>query len=463
MSSKLTRIIVGSLFIAGILLRIILGIINNAANDDHIAVSKFIVNHSRIPELQETWQAYHPKLYHLTIALIIKLLPSQPESVIIRLAQMVNVGAGSMTLVIVQSFLQRLNISKKAQVITFAFAALNPAIIGVNAQASNDSFVILFSTGALYFGYKFFTYGYSIKNYTLMMIATILASLSKGNGLIIFIGITATLLFALWKHSAMLMNRSHIAVILIASTTIFTVSILLLGPYWSHYASYGSPFATNSARKLLPDSWPPFLVGQENSAQRGVTSIIGTFLTFRLVSLLQTPYNAGAPYPRHETSLWSQLYARTQSPYFEPWPPSWKLETNLAYTMNRIVFLAGVLPTLLFLIGIIRGLVYIAKAIFPHSEIYQRELGDTLIKFTALGYLAFITLFVMRYIGLNAMKAIYIFPGLLAFLVLFAVECNHFYQWLTPRRWIRATADTIFIILFLSYVAEISLLINQLR
>ena len=66
-------------------------------------------------------------------------------------------AAGIVTLWIALVFLcSEINVSANVRFLSFSLMALNPGLIGINAQATNDSFVILFASPALYSGYHFF-------------------------------------------------------------------------------------------------------------------------------------------------------------------------------------------------------------------------------------------------------------------------------------------------------------------
>jgi hypothetical protein len=60
------------------------------------------------------------------------------------------------------------------------------------------------------------------------------------------------------------------------------------------------------------------------------------------------------------------------------------------------------------------------------------------------------------------MKAIFLFPGVLAFFTLFAQQCEQFYGWCNQRRAVRLSTDATFMLLLLLYVADVSALIGQL-
>lgn len=139
----------------GSLLRIVLATVNLEANDNHIEVISVIADEIRIPDRGEFWEAFHPKLYHVTVTALWRALSiASPR---IRSAQLVSCAAGIATLWTALVFLRReADASAKVRYLSLALIALNSGLIGINAQATNDSFVILFVSLALFLGYRFF-------------------------------------------------------------------------------------------------------------------------------------------------------------------------------------------------------------------------------------------------------------------------------------------------------------------
>ena len=156
--------------------------VNYYANDDHIAVANIIANEHRLPTQGDCFECYHPKLYHCCVVLLFKLLPFCTTFLCqIRLGQLLSCIAGFSTLWIVWLFLRTQHLRHQTKLISFAIIALNPMLMGVNAQATNDSFVILFATCTLYCTYSFFSTA-RVEFFYMMVFSVVLAALSKGNG-----------------------------------------------------------------------------------------------------------------------------------------------------------------------------------------------------------------------------------------------------------------------------------------
>src|SRR6266849_3488093 len=91
-------------------------------------------------------EAYSPKLYHATVAAVWQVLaiPAENHILQIRIAQLVSCAAGVLTLLVALQLLATLRLAERARFFSFSLMALNPVLIGINAQATNDSFVYLF-------------------------------------------------------------------------------------------------------------------------------------------------------------------------------------------------------------------------------------------------------------------------------------------------------------------------------
>ncbi len=464
-------------FACGVILRVTLALVNDQANDVHMNVIKTMAYENRIPLPHEDREAFQPKLYHGTVAVLLKIIPRQATRLQIVIAQLLSCVAGIWTLLLAHRFLMsEVEVSKKVGFIAFSLLALNPVLIGINAQATNDSFVILFGSLAFYFGWHFFQRARS-NDFGWMAVCAVLAALSKGNGLVIFVAILAVFAMGLFRSQRSL-PRSSAALYGFIFLVGYLALVPALGPYWKFYRLYGSPFVTNAdavATLSSPDKKP-------ESA-----SIVQALLTFRFFDLLKHPYRVSrwkgdsseeialynrGPFPPHQASAWSQLYGRTHFIHFDAWPPSWQVPIGewpygswarpLVFNIGRLIFLCGLLPTLLMLTGIVRSLVSAGRSLTT-AEHPERGLSDWLMDFTVVGYVLFIvTVYLNHPDNVNWFKAIYLFPGFFAFLIFFARECERFYAWCKEKKILCFSADTTFAVLLILYVIDTTALIGQL-
>jgi hypothetical protein len=453
-------------FVCGALLRVVLALVNQQANDNHLEVIIAIADENRFPAKEEMWEAFQPKLYHVTVAALWKILSLQALPIRVRTAQLISCAAGILTLVLVWRFLRRqVTLSGKAGFLAFALVALNPGLTGINAQATNDSFVILFGTLSLYSGCRFFE-RWRAWDFSWMTVSAILAALSKGNGLVVFIAISAVFaLTFLWSWHGYWVPCRHVLLYGVVFLVSFLAVVPTLGPYGEHYRRHGSPFTM----PILPAPFPK-VFERTLVYKPGVTSIVDSFLTFRLVDMLKNPLSTtdAERYPQHRTSLWSQLYGRAHFVHFDDWPPSWRVSTlqrewarSLVRNLGRLIFLCALFPTVLLMVAWCRQVTCYTRNLSRLGK-PQGRLGDWLLNLAGFGYFAFILVYALRYRDYAVMKAIFIFPGLLAFLTLLARECDRFYAHYGGQRVIRLSADIIFAALLLLYMANTVVLIGQL-
>jgi hypothetical protein len=453
-------------FFLGTILRVILAMVNLEANDNHVEVISVIADENRIPDTAELWEAFQPKFYHVTVAAVWRAVSISSPLARIRVAQLVSCAAGIVTLWIALVFIRNeAHVSAKVCCLSFTLIALNPGLIGISAQATNDAFVILAVSLALFFGYRFFA-RLGSKDFCLMTLSAALAGISKGNGLVVSLAILGVFTVAFLRlHSGPQLPRHRVALY----GAIFLIAYLAVvpkaGSYWELYRRYGSPFVT----PMLPPPFPK-LFEKTFVYKPGVTSIVDSFLTFRLYDLLSNPIssNDGENYPLHRTSLWSQLYGRAHFAHFDAWPPSWQLPSNggqcmtsLVWTLGRLVFLCALFPTVLLIMALgrrsVAALRWLTKVKSP-----QPQLQDWLLDLAALGYIAFIVAYSLRLRDFAVMKAIFIFPGLLGFLTLFARDYDEFYKRFFKNTPVRLAADMLMVALSLFYIADVIALIGQL-
>ena len=448
-------------FACGVILRIALALVNDQANDIHMNVIKIMAYENRIPENEEDREAFQPKLYHAMVAALLKIVSPQSGRIETILAQLISCAAGIFTVLLAyRFFMNEVGVSEKVRFIAFSLLALNPVLIGINAQATNDSLAILFGSLAFYFGWHF-VQNQRVIDFCWMSVSAVLGGLSKGNGLVIFIAILATFAIAFCRiGNAQYPSRNVTALYGFIFLVSYLTLVPTLGPYWKHYHEYGSPFVTNAD--------PALVLARSEIFQPGTTSIVDALFTFRFGDMLKNPQrvNTGVDYPLHQSSGWSQLYGRAHFVHFDAYPPTWVVPTGtwarpLVFNIGRLILLCAVVPTVLMLTGLLRSLISAGRSLTT-AQPSERRLTDWLLDFTTVGYILFLVVLFIKYRNTGWFKAIYIFPGFLAFLVFFARECDHFYAWCEEKKILRFSADTTFAVLLLLYVIDATALLGQL-
>jgi len=446
-------------FALGVLLRLFLAVVNREANDDHLTVIRIIALQHHLPRLREAWEGFQPKLYHLSVAALWNLCPWQSPTARIVIAQLVACAAGIATLFIVRQALIRRGVSPPIRLVVFALVALNPALIGLSAQATNDSFVIVFSTLALDRAYEFFRSG-ARRDFIIMTASVILAALSKGNALVVFVAITITLAHAIIRPNVIPgLSRRRVAALSAGFVATFLVFAVAFGSYRSNWEDTGNPFSINGEPAPMPH-W----IEKTYVYRPGTTSIADTYLTFRFVDMLEHPTitNDAETYPQHRTSLWSQLYGRAHITHFAQHPPSWKNTSPLVLTVSRLILLLALLPTAFLLAGILRAVAEVTMSTWQRVSAKAETLDLELLALVAVGFIGFVVVYSLRYRDFSTMKAEFLFPGLLAYVFLFANEVTRADARYRRYHRLRHVAGWVFAALLAMYVTDVVILAVQL-
>ncbi|HBE90438.1 MAG TPA: hypothetical protein DDW41_04490 [Candidatus Andersenbacteria bacterium] len=441
----------------GVLLRLVLALVNLESNDDHLSVSRVIANEGRVPMRTEMVMAYHPKLWHASVAMVWQLLPATLSGEgQIKTAQLLNALAGSGVVIIAYAFIFKRRWQIPVKLIALSLVSFNPRLIGISAQATNDSWAIFFGTAAVWLTIMFFETGRQ-KYFYQGMVMTVLMALTKGGGLVLFAVLISTLLVeALWWGKKRLVSQPRAVFLILLVILIFCFIVIPLTPYWSDWMAEGEFFGPRY--QVEPR---PFWFKQTYGDRPGVTSIYDSFFTFRIEGLLQEPMITlgNEEYPLHRTSYWSQLYGRFNFVHFERWPSSWELDTPFIRMVGRASMVLGLWPLGLFMFGIWRT---------GHDMIKKITRGEGLSSstfFILLGVIAFLAAGVsysINYRPFYAMKVIYILPVILANVYLFGEAADIFYRRIREvTRW-QEVSNTVFVLLFIVHITDITILCLQL-
>jgi hypothetical protein len=292
-----------------------------------------------------------------------------------------------------------------------------------------------------------------------MSASVVLAALSKGSGLVVFVVVTATLVHAVvGRHLVPALSRAQLARLAAGFVVLFLVSVVALGSYRANWEDTGNPFAINGPRARWPD-----LIERSYVYRPGATSIADTYFTFRFVDMLEQPWitNDPAVYPLHRTSLWSQLYGRAHVAHFAQHPPSWKSTSFPVVTVTRLILLLALLPTALLTAGLTRACVTLVRG-KDRTTSAGEALGEELLTLTGVGFIAFVIVYTLSYRDFSTMKAEFLFPALLAYAVVFATEVERDVGRLVHRPALGRAVRYAFGGLLALYVADTVILASQL-
>jgi hypothetical protein len=429
--SPIIRFCFCGIFIVAALLRLSLCYVNREANDGHFEVISRILEEKRLPGREECDQCYQPKLYHAAAAQFIRLLAIKSTAARIITAQMLSGLAGIVVLLLSLLLIVRLpGVNHWTGLFVFAMLAFNPALIAINGQCTNDSFVILFGTLA------FFLMGlFQEKNKWLMVTAltlsTIVAGISKGDGLPLFIVVLAVLSVRVYvavhgkKIGRSFLQRivSRPVVGKLAQLLFFIVLYMWIVPSIGGYTGNGSRFSAATNIAAIPDR-PPLIKENFMSGvwpeRAGVSSVVHAYATFRFVDLLRHPLLLWweKAYPRHRTSLWTELYGNAFFAQFECWPPSWIMTNWYIPDLGRTLFVLSLLPLFFLIVGIFMYCNRLYRFIATRGLTGHLTSLEWVLPFGALLYLVFIIAYTWLYRDYSTMKPIFIYPAILCFVKL---------------------------------------------
>jgi hypothetical protein len=460
MSKTKVRLLYLMIFGLTIILRFSLIVLNREANDPHEAVANLIIQTGKLPQKDDCWECFQPKLYHLVFAKILQITglednPAYQQNVA---GQTINFFAGLLTLAVVYIFIKGFfDFDEKVKILAFSLIALNPNLIGINSQATNDSLVILFSTLAIFFFFNF------LKEEKIIALVScsffiILAVSTKTNAWVTFIAIEITLIIRMIFNQQRTKNAS------IAFGFLFIIIIISslnpLNQYIPNFQKYGKPIVLNINR----DPFPHFS-GEYSADASGIWYIGDGFFTFKFVDLIKHPrLDPGTTvYLPHQTSFWSILFGRAHTIHFDNAPPAWSTTGETIFPLLRILYILAIVPTMLLLIGFGRDFYKIIKGCITRNITIIRNVYFGLFVLIFVGYLSFQILFSLQYRSVTVIKAIFMFPALLSFPLFFMQTSKRLYQFLAKRyQWLSFVFDSIMVALLVCYVVDVAILIINL-
>jgi hypothetical protein len=446
------------IFLLSTILRFMLAAVNRESNDDHLEVVRMIMEEKRLPGINDCLECFHPKLFHYGLALIFQAAGIDIKNITSQtiLAQLLNAFLGTVLILIIWIFFQALPIENGSlKLIAFALAAFNPNLIGINAQATNDTLAILFATLAIYSTWLFLRQERGI----LLLAGILFISLGIATKTNIFVTAFAILITLLVK--AFVKKQS----LMLYTAALFLPSVLTLSflnpltQYLTNYQNFGSAVGMNKPKQPFPAFFEKSYV-----VRPGIVSIQDGIFTFKFISLMKQPRltNNAEGYPAHRTSLWTQIYAHANSVHFDNWPISWSTRGNEIFPLTRAIYVLALLPFAMLLLGAGLSLAEFLRALFRNlpDSLYKVDYG--LFDVLFWGHVAFIILYVLQFRDFSMMKAIFVYPALLAFLVFFIKSGNAVQRVLNENKWFIATLSSVVTALVTLYSIDIYTLSKHL-
>ena len=422
-----------ALFALALLLRLGLALVNREANDNHLEAVRLILETRQLPVMHECRECFHPKLYYVTAAALLAGFGVTGDPYQTVFLQCLNVYAGGLTLFVLYRFLKNeFGGPEPVKLLTFALVALNPKFIAINAQVSNDTFAILFSTLALFWMQRFLkTRAPGI--FALSLLFSLFTVSTKATGWVVFLALWLGLLAAaLWGTEKKQM-AFYAALFLVA--VLGLTALNPLAQFATNLQKFGLPVVTRDQRLPLPGFFQPISHYKDYHFRPGIVSIQDGFLTFKLADLFVYPLttNEQYNYPPHRTSFWTMLYADANSLHFQNWPPSWGTQGTENFAISRGIFILALLPSLFFAAGFLLEVFLLLKALLTRHWDELAAPGPLLFWLAGAGSLAFLMLASLLYRDFAFIKLVYSLPGLLAFTWLFQRSAERLFGWLTER------------------------------
>lgn len=395
-------------------LRLVLAFLNRDANDNHIEVINWIVDKHELPEKNDCGQCYHLKLFYVLSAGIIKSFHLTSNASRIVSIQLFNVILGFLTLLFFWKFINKYPVNEKIKIITFAFFAFNPCLAGINVQVTNDTLEIFSGVLVVYFTdilLKDLRAKYALG----LLLSLIIAAMTKATGLVLFAIVSIVLILKILSKS----SKKKRTILLKYFLTIFLVFVAIVpyaGGYYTYYKKY----------KSLPTSmWgydpPPKFFESTFTNRPGIRNMAEGFFTFQYLDMIRQPYinNESDNFPLHRTSLWSQLYGRTVFMHFDQWPGSWQTTSPVIINVGRVLIILGIIPLLLFLHGLFKGLSQAVKRFFKKGISSLSKSNDYIHLIVTVVFLLCSVKYSYSIRDFSAMKSIYIFPGFISYIKFF--------------------------------------------
>ena len=446
------RKVVIIIFIAAMLLRSILCILNRQANDDHVSVVNWIADKHTLPQKADCWSCYQPKLYYIVCAELVTLFHVHGSHQRIEVMQLVNLFISFFILLLFWKFIEKQPLSPRNKLLVFAFFAFNPCLTGINVQGTNDTPAIVFGVLAVYAADSFFK-EMKITALIVMLLALIAGAVTKAS-VIVLTGVVIVMLALKIIAESSVKNKLASTKYLFVLLVCFFLIVPFAGEYYQNYKQHGTLNLSTWNRDARP-----YFFKTTPVYRPGLQNMLEGFFTFRYFDMLRQPYinNERDNYPMHRTSLWSQLYGRTVFMHFDQWPPAWQTHNNVSVNIGRILIALGIIPLIHFLIGLISSMDFV-RHLFRRDKMYLAASQNYLHFLVTIAFLCASVFYTYNFRDFSSMKSIYIFPGLLSFIKLVCDGLNY----VKNKVAVKITERVLMAMVIVS-VCDIGFLICQLR
>jgi hypothetical protein len=419
--------LLNGLLIAGILLRFAVLLTASPFNaDNHFQVIQYIAAAHRLPISNLLPQSYHPPLYYLLMSPVYAWWSDASP------IHFFSFVFSTATLLIIWQMARRADVllDPAARLIAFALACFLPELVMFGSFISNDTLTILigallFAAAARYVSKSGFS------RLALLGIVMGLGLLTKGTFLLTPLAIT--IVVARIEH-----RRPHA----IRSIAAFCAIWAIIGcyKYAENIVHFGNPIVHNL------DVASPIM-----QSQHGVWKGPQTIFDINIVKLIRRPI-----LQVHNTFSYPLLFYAT---FWYPHIPDSSFRGNVyGYAwVGSLIYALAVVPTLIFLIGLLRGIWMSLKSGSPRDQLIAFAIAMLLSNF------AIVMAAGIKYDLWSCFQSRLCFQSFLPMMMLFSLGM----ETLPRSRWLRGIVQTIcwcaVICCLLYFVVEVALLRGLLK
>ena len=425
--------------------------VNREANDDHIQVVELWLEHGHYPDERACWECFQPPLYTTIQYSIARSLALNDRDDLIGIAHGINFCISVAILGMLAWQIQQMKLRLLWQVTLFLFFALNPKLMAINIQATNDTLVIALSMAALHL-LRVTIRSFKPRNLVCLWCIVLLAGITKGNGLVLVVGVCLFVSLLTTMHAdCSLVDKTIILTLFLIS---LPIAVSEMGHYYEHYERNGTPFSINQPK--APSA--SFLSYDGFAGKRlGVRSISDSLLTFRFVNLLQYPSTGGSGewYPEHRTSFWTLLYGQAYHSQFEYYPPSWRSQSPVVDWVARALYVLGLAPAAMLACGMAIQIRHGASMI--RTVDVNAAMETWLYPVFSLAFVVFLVKYSLDYRDYANTKLIFLFPVLPAAISFVGESIDSL-----DKRCIECGVLSVILVMIVGFVANFGLLILTL-
>ena len=313
--------------------------LNTEANDDHIEVVERWIATDSYPSADHCWECFQPPIYYSIVYGAAALVGAEDRPELINVAHSLN---GLLSLLILSLLYRQIvgfSLSDDWKILLFLFFGLNPKLVAINIQATNDTLVITLGMVS-YHLLQQFCRTLSKPTAALLWFSLLAAGMTKGNGLVLVVvcSVIATVSIVARRNLRTAEKIAGCYLFLV----LLPVSVGYAGGYVARYEQFADPFRINQEKAPPPNfAYYDGYVGK----RMGIRSIVDGYLTFRFLDLLKHPHlgASDSKYEEHRTSFWTLLYAQAFHCQYEQYPPSWRSTSPFAEIVARALYLLSLI------------------------------------------------------------------------------------------------------------------------